>query len=119
MGVRKTGRCSIVVDGREYVWWFEKDGAVFRIASADKRFVIGYELHHAADAAPSMRVVGPEFAGVAAGRGLPVFVRPPAFDLGRGWKALARQIVRWCLRRERGGEVEVVGRRVSAAKRSA
>jgi hypothetical protein len=39
MGVRKVGRCSVVVRGREFVWWVQGDTEL-RIASADKKFAV-------------------------------------------------------------------------------
>ncbi|TWT81674.1 hypothetical protein CA13_31270 [Planctomycetes bacterium CA13] len=60
MGIRKKGRAQFDFNGRPFVWWIEGD-VHLRIASDDKRFIVGYLL--IGDS--SLLVVhGPEFPGI-------------------------------------------------------
>ena len=57
MGVRKKGRVKFDFNGRQFVWWIDND-TFLRIASNDKKFVVGNLL---IDRLDLLAVHGPEF----------------------------------------------------------
>ena len=60
MGIRKKGRVKFTFGDRLFVWWIDND-TYLRIASDDKRFVVGFFLF---DRLNLLAVHGPDFPGL-------------------------------------------------------
>ena len=91
MAVRKTGRSTVEVEGRRFVWYVHRETHV-RIASEDKKFIVAYRWI----GEPELSVTGQEFPRVSPSAPRPVVIRPPEFTY-RSPAGLARQVIKWSL----------------------
>ena len=89
--IRTKGRSRFSYNGRPFVWYV-LDETQLRIASADKHFVVAFEL---IGNGPLLSVSGPEFLGISPSVKRPVWIVPPQFTDSIGGK-LIRAILDWC-----------------------
>ncbi len=101
MTIRTKGRRGIEVAGRQYIWHV-KDDWQLRIASADKRFIVHYNLMRQLDDHGEVTVVGQHFPGLSAER--PQTLRCPRLP-GDNAQApgAVRALIEWCLEDEHAG----------------
>jgi hypothetical protein len=102
---RKNGR-PIHVDGREFLWWVYEDveeaaAMTLAVASADKAFLVRYQLHQP-DESRQLSVLGREFPGLPDAREAWARVRCPTFASGEAvTPSDVRALIDWCLHTER------------------
>ena len=102
MGARKKGRVKFDFNGRPFVWWI--DNVTFlRIASDDKRFVVGNLL---IDRLDLLAVHGPEFPQLD-DSSRPAWFVMPDLDTSTDFGRRVNDILEICL--ELGGCIPFVG----------
>jgi hypothetical protein len=82
MGIRKKSRAKFTFDGHLFVWWIDNE-IYLRVASDDKRFVVGYLL---LGDSSLLAVHGPDFPGLDDNQRPAWFTIPPLAatpDIGR------------------------------------
>ena len=81
MGIRKKGRAKFDYHGRLFVWWIDNE-IYLRIASDNKRFVVGHLL---VGESSLLAVHGPDFPGLEHNQRPCWFTMPPlrSPDIGR------------------------------------
>jgi hypothetical protein len=102
MAIARKNRRPIEVHDREFLWWvYEDDEAAaamtLAVASADKNFLVRYQLHQSDDAR-YLTVLGREFPGLPDSRESWTRVRCPMFASGEAvTPSDVRQLIEWCL----------------------
>lgn len=100
MGVRKSGRRRLDVDGRLFVWYVCDDpdslGMVLHVVSEDKRFLVTY--HLAQPGEPFIIVIGRDFPGVPDAGGVWRRFRCPRWEATDGvlTPRRVRRLIGWC-----------------------
>jgi hypothetical protein len=99
MPARTKARAKFDFGGRPFVWWIENE-KYLRICSLDKKFIIACWLGTAPDAPEVVEITGPEFPGLSASEGRPLYVVAPPRK-GASMGAWVHALLTWSFQRDR------------------